>query len=119
MHTATLKHFEPSRRRLRWITGGFSRRLAHVWRLSTQAAPRQAYARRLLAVARRHREDITPHCRLHPCVFARALSWASDRGLISLNPLERHGRVWKGSRSESVWTDADEARLLAVASPPM
>ena len=52
-------------------------------------------------------------------VFARALSWASDRGLISLNPLERHGRVWKGSRSESVWTDADEARLLAVASPPM
>src|SRR5271155_3199350 len=29
-------------------------------------------------------------------VFARALSWASDRGLISLNPLERHGQSGKG-----------------------
>ncbi|MGO9773189.1 MAG: tyrosine-type recombinase/integrase [Roseiarcus sp.] len=52
-------------------------------------------------------------------VFARALSWASDRGMISVNPLQRHGRVWKGSRSESVWTESDEAQLLATASPPM
>jgi len=50
-------------------------------------------------------------------VFARVLSWALDRGLISVNLLERHGRVWKGSRAEHVWTDVDEARLLAVASP--
>jgi hypothetical protein len=36
-------------------------------------------------------------------VFARALSWALDRGMIS--------------RAEKVWTDADEARFLEVASP--
>ena len=48
-----------------------------------------------------------------------ALSWASDRGMISDNPLKRHGRVWKGSRSDIVWTEADEANLLAIASPPL
>lgn len=52
-------------------------------------------------------------------VFARALSWALDRGKIAANPLERHGRVYKGSRAENVWSDADEARLLACASAPI
>ena len=52
-------------------------------------------------------------------VFARALSWALDRGMISVNLLERPGRVWSGSRAEKVWTDADEARFLEVASPQM
>ena len=52
-------------------------------------------------------------------VFARALSWALDRGMIDANPLERPGRVWKGSRVDSVWSEADEARLLASASPPI
>jgi integrase len=52
-------------------------------------------------------------------VFARALSWAADRGMIDDNPLKRHGRVYKGSRAESVWSEADEARLLACASPPI
>ena len=52
-------------------------------------------------------------------VFARALSWALDRGMISVNLLERPGRVWSGSRAEKVWTNADEARFLEVASPQM
>jgi integrase len=52
-------------------------------------------------------------------VFARALSWGADRGLIADNPLKRHGRVYKGSRAESVWTEADEAKLLACASSPI
>ena len=52
-------------------------------------------------------------------VFARALSWALDRGMISVNLLERPGRVWSGSRAEKVWTNADEARFLEVAGPQM
>jgi integrase len=52
-------------------------------------------------------------------VFARALSWALDRGMIDANSLQRPGRVWKGSRVDSVWSEADEARLLASASPPI
>ena len=39
--------------------------------------------------------------------------------MISVNLLERPGRVWSGSRAEKVWTDADEARFLEVASPQM
>jgi integrase len=52
-------------------------------------------------------------------VFARALSWALDRGKISVNLLERPGRVWSGSRAENVWSNADEERFLEVASPQM
>jgi len=52
-------------------------------------------------------------------VFARALSWALDRGKIEANPLERKGAVWQGSRAESVWSEADEAALLAAASAPV
>ena len=52
-------------------------------------------------------------------VFARVLSWALDRGMISVNPLKRPGRVWKGSRAEKVWGDDDEKSFLAVASSQM
>ena len=49
--------------------------------------------------------------------LARILSWALERGLILLNPCERGGRVYSGSRAESVWTDADEAAFLRAAPP--
>jgi integrase len=39
--------------------------------------------------------------------------------MISVNPLRRPGRVWKGSRAEKVWGDDDEKSLLTVASPQM
>ena len=52
-------------------------------------------------------------------VFARVLSWSLDRGMISVNPLERPSRVWKGSRAEKVWSKADEERFVAVAAAPM
>jgi integrase len=52
-------------------------------------------------------------------VFARVLSWAKDRALIAENPLERPKRVWKGSRAEKVWSDEDESKFLAVATPQM
>lgn len=50
-------------------------------------------------------------------IFARCLSWAVGRGLIDDNPLLRGGRLYRGSRAENVWSDDQEAALLAVASP--
>lgn len=52
-------------------------------------------------------------------VFARCLSWAMGRRLILANPLEKGGRLYRGSRAESVWTDEEEARFMAVASPQL
>jgi integrase len=48
-------------------------------------------------------------------VFARVLSWAFNRGLAPLNPLERPGRLYRAARKEKVWTDEDEAAFLAKA----
>lgn len=52
-------------------------------------------------------------------ILARIFAWAVDRRQILINPLERAGRVWHGSRRESVWSDADEAAFLRVASPEL
>jgi integrase len=52
-------------------------------------------------------------------IFARALSWAFDRGLTSANPLEKPGRVWKGNRKDSVWGDVEEANMRAACSPAL
>ena len=48
-------------------------------------------------------------------VLARVLSWAHGRGLVIANPCEKGGRVYRGSRAEKVWTDADEVAFLASA----
>jgi integrase len=49
-------------------------------------------------------------------VLARVLSWAKDRGLITVNPCERPGRLYEGgARIEKVWTEADEALFQARA----
>jgi integrase len=48
-------------------------------------------------------------------VLARVLSWSFGRGLISANPCERGGRLYRGSRSENIWTKADEALFLERA----
>lgn len=50
-------------------------------------------------------------------VLARILSWSKDRGRITINPLERPGRLYSGSRAESVWSEGEVAALLAKASP--
>ena len=52
-------------------------------------------------------------------VLARVLSWAFGRGLTSANPMEKVGRLYKGSRADSVWMPEDEAAVLAVARPEM
>lgn len=49
--------------------------------------------------------------------FARILAWAFDRGLTLANPCEKPGRLYRSARAESIWTEADEAALQAVAPP--
>jgi integrase len=48
-------------------------------------------------------------------VLARVLSWGVDRGLVAANPCTRGGRLYRGSRAENIWTDADEAAFLERA----
>jgi integrase len=48
-------------------------------------------------------------------VLARVLSWSMNRGLISANPCERGGRLYRGSRAEKIWTAEDEATFLERA----
>src|SRR5215469_2565490 len=48
-------------------------------------------------------------------VLARVLSWAKDRGKITINPCERGGRVYHGTRVDFVWSVEDEAAFLEHA----
>ncbi|MBB4123270.1 tyrosine-type recombinase/integrase [Martelella radicis] len=48
-------------------------------------------------------------------VLARILSWAHGRGLVPANPCEKGGRLYRGSRAEFIWTEADEQAFLAKA----
>ena len=52
----------------------------------------------------------------HMTVLALILAWGVDRGRIAKNPLEKPGRLWRGTRADSVWTDAELDALRAVAS---
>lgn len=47
-------------------------------------------------------------------VLAIVLSWAYKRGKIDANPCEKGGRIYDGNRREMVWTDEQEAALLAT-----
>ena len=48
-------------------------------------------------------------------VLARILSWSKDRGLVSENPCERGGRLYRGTRTDKVWTADDEAAFYRLA----
>jgi integrase len=48
-------------------------------------------------------------------VLALVLSWAKDRGKIMVNPCERGGRVYHGTRVDFVWSVEDEAAFLEHA----
>jgi integrase len=48
-------------------------------------------------------------------VLARVLSWGLDRGLVAANPCAHGGRLYRGSRRESIWTVADETAFLERA----
>ena len=49
-------------------------------------------------------------------VLARVLSWSCNRGLISTNPCERGGRLYRSGRSDSIWSADDEAAFLRSAT---
>jgi len=48
-------------------------------------------------------------------VLARVLSWGMDRGVVAENPCARGGRLYRGSRAEKIWTEADEVAFLERA----
>jgi integrase len=48
-------------------------------------------------------------------VLARVLSWSLNRGIVDANPCEKAGRLYRGSWSEKIWTDDDEAAFYANA----
>ncbi len=52
-------------------------------------------------------------------VLARILSVAKDRGMISVNIAERGGRLYRSTRRDRTWSDADVAAFEAVALPHM
>ncbi len=48
-------------------------------------------------------------------VLALVLAWAKDRGRIAVNPCERGGRLYDGTRVDFVWSIDDEAAFLKHA----
>ena len=51
--------------------------------------------------------------------LARVLSWALDRRYIAVNPCERGGGLYHGTRADKVWSSDQEAVFLATASAPL
>jgi integrase len=49
-------------------------------------------------------------------VLAAVLAWAKDRGKILINPCERGGRVYRGTRVDKVWSIEDEEAFLKSTS---
>jgi integrase len=49
-------------------------------------------------------------------VLAAVLAWAKDRGKIPINPCERGGRVYHGTRVDKVWSIEDEEAFLRSAA---
>lgn len=52
-------------------------------------------------------------------VLGRILSWAVNRGLLAINPAARPGRRYHSGRSEKIWTEANVAAFMRLASPEM
>ena len=52
-------------------------------------------------------------------VLARVLSVAKDRGRIKVNPCEKGGRLYAGSRRDKIWSLEDEDAFLAKAPEHM
>jgi integrase len=48
-------------------------------------------------------------------VLALVLAFAKDRGRITVNPCEKGGRLYSGTRAEMIWSPEDEAAFLAHA----
>jgi integrase len=48
-------------------------------------------------------------------VLALILAWAKDRGKIAVNPCERGGKLYSGTRVDHVWSVEDESAFLQHA----
>jgi hypothetical protein len=46
---------------------------------------------------------------------SRAVLGALKRGLVAANPRERGGRLYRGSRTDKIWTTDDEAAFMKTA----
>jgi integrase len=66
-------------------------------------------AQSIIAVAHAHKADYAW------TVLALVLSWAKRRGKITVNPCERGGRVYDGTRVDFVWSVEDEAAFFEHA----
>lgn len=51
--------------------------------------------------------------------LARVLSFAKDRGFISVNPCEGGGRLYAADRTDKIWTEADLAAVLEHGTSEM
>lgn len=52
-------------------------------------------------------------------VLVRVLSFAKDRGMLSVNIAERGGKLYRAARKERIWSDEEIAVFQAVAPPHM
>jgi hypothetical protein len=53
-----------------------------------------------------------------PSTLAQLLSFAKDRGRISVNPCKRGGRLYEADRTEQIWSEDDIAKVLGVTGKP-
>jgi integrase len=51
--------------------------------------------------------------------LARVLSFAKDRGRITVNPCAGGGRLYKADRIDKIWGEAEIASMLSVAPPEL
>jgi integrase len=49
-------------------------------------------------------------------VLARIMSFAKDRGIITINPCEKGGRLYVADRADKLWGEQEIGALLSVAS---
>jgi integrase len=49
-------------------------------------------------------------------VLARIISFAKDRGIISVNPCEKGGRLYVADRRDKIWNEENIAALLSVST---
>ncbi|WP_417281067.1 MULTISPECIES: site-specific integrase [Alphaproteobacteria] len=76
-----------------------ARRLFKAWRNRYSATPRKADR--------------------YWSVLKRVFSYAVDNGEIPLNPCAGGGRLWSGSRKESIWTPQSLLAFRSVAARPL
>lgn len=75
--------------------------------------------RRVRAVFLKYRDEMARSSKRQAdyrlTILARIIAWGYDRSLAPANPLERMRRLYKESRADKIWTEADERAFLAAA----